>query len=275
MGRFTKLQRRRPLRSRRHTRMRTRTRRIQRGGQQNGVKAMVIVEPRELAYLRYVLENFHANMPKDWALYYFHGASKGAVAKQQVAGFEGRVIHVLPLKSDNLSPDEYNELFQSAEFWNKIDAEHILVFQSDTVLCSKSPKKIDDFLKYPYIGCSYSDTTIGEGAAWGPGTYFYGVGGLSLRKKSFMLKCIGKASTYSKRDAENARFGQCTHEEVLKPESAGVLAEFCTQDSFARHSLGAHKTWWQLNKAHRPAFYEYCPEAKRLDELIGIPPEKR
>lgn len=269
MGRFTKLQRRRPLRSRRSKR----TRRIQRGG--DTTKAMVIVEPRELPYLKYVLENFHANMPKEWALYYFHGASKGTYANQQVTGIQGRKVHVLPLASDNLSPDEYNELFQSTDFWAKVNAEHILVFQSDTVLCSKSPKKIDDFLKYPYIGCSYSDTTIGEAAAWGPGTYFYGVGGLSLRKKSFMLNCISKASTYTKKDAENARFGQCAHEDVSKPETAGVLADFCTQDSFARHSLGAHKTWWQLNKSHRSAFYEYCPEAKHLDEMIGIPADKR
>lgn len=58
-------------------------------------------------------------------------------------------------------------------------AEHLLVFQPDSIICAKSPVTVNDFLEYDYIG-----------APWGPGSKFGGNGGLSLRRVSRILKVL-------------------------------------------------------------------------------------
>jgi len=111
-------------------------------------KALVIVEPREHEYLQYVCENFDKNMDKTWDLYLFHGKSTGDFAQKATAGIKGRKVNLIPLETDNLDGDGYNALFKSLDFWNQVDAEDILVFQTDTVLCPASEFKIRDFRKY-------------------------------------------------------------------------------------------------------------------------------
>lgn len=60
-------------------------------------------------------------------------------------------------------------------------AEHLLVFQPDSIICAKSPKTVNDYLEWDYIG-----------APWGPESKFGGNGGLSLRKVSRILKVLQK-----------------------------------------------------------------------------------
>jgi hypothetical protein len=40
-------------------------------------------------------------------------------------------------------------------FWDHIGAEHILIFQVDAVPCAASPTKIDDYLRFDYIGAPW------------------------------------------------------------------------------------------------------------------------
>ena len=250
--------------TRNKVRRRRKSRRIRkaRGGSTASDKAMIIVEPREHRNLKRVLQNFHDIMDKSWDLYVFHGKSKGEFARSATEGLTGRTVNLIPLDADNLSHDEYNTLFLNPDFWNKVNAENILVFQTDAALCKKFNGNIDKFMKYDYIGCSYNKDQIGNGP-W-PKYKFYGVGGLSLRKKSFMLKCIASAPAG---EPEDAIFGNCVDKLPTKPESGEVLSEFCTQNEFYKNkpSFGAHKTDLYL-ETPRIEFNEYCPEAIGLDE---------
>jgi hypothetical protein len=231
-----------------------------------GSSALVIVEPREHKYLQYVCENFDKNMCKSWDLYLFHGASAGAYAKEATANIRGRRVHLIPLETDNLDGDGYNALFKSLDFWNKVKAENILVFQTDAVLCSASKFKIRDFMKYDYIGCGSYAGAIGKKDIWGKeyskGNSFYGIGGLSFRKNSFQKQCIRKYHGIAADYPEDVFYSNCVEESPNKPESAEVLANFCTQDSFTKKSFGAHNTWYM--KKDKEAFYAYCPAAEIL-----------
>jgi hypothetical protein len=163
--------------------------------------------------------------------------------------------------------NEYNRLFKQESFWNSIDAEDILVFQTDTALCSKSPFRLDRFRKYGYLGCSHKKDSIGfQKQVWAKEFPFYGIGGLSFRKKSFMLKCIQENPNVDPDYAEDVFYSECIHKETsgLKPESADVLCDFCTQHHFNSMSFGAHKTK-TLKVEDKEAFYGFCPEARFLE----------
>ncbi len=243
-------------------------------------KAMIIVEPRKHKLLKPVIANFDKRLDSTWDLYVFHGRLNKTDAEESISNINTRKVFLKELPYDNLNADEYNALFKEESFWNQIDAEHILVFQTDAVTCANSPYKIDDFLQYGYIGCSaYKDVIdVHPKSPWAEhtdkwlnkknvGEYgFYGIGGLSLRKKSFTLKCI-KDMPYPKTFPEDVYFSKCVKDAkdaTLRPESADVLMNFCSQHSYSpeNKSWGAHK----INEfvSSSDPFYEFCPEAKML-----------
>jgi hypothetical protein len=232
------------------------------------VNAMVIVEPRKHKMLKYVCMNFDKNMPNDWKMYVFHGKSSEAHAKDAVSEINGREVILLPLESDNLTAGEYNELFKDLNFWNKVEAENILVFQTDAVLCPASQYKIYDFMKYDYIGCGSYNGAIGNSRqVWGKdesaNNSFYGVGGLSFRKNSFQKKCIRDYPDIDPAYPEDVFYSNCVEKSPNKPKDAVDLANFCTQDSFERKSFGAHKTWY-MRDGHSEPFYKFCPAAREI-----------
>lgn len=230
----------------------------------NVSRAIVIVEPRVHTLLKSVIENFDKYMDKSWDLYVFYGNLNKEVAYNATSKLVGRKVIHLPLGVDNMTALEYNHLFKKAEFWSQVDAENILVFQTDAVLCSKSTQTIENYTMYDYIGCSYDDKTIGRDAFpdWGPNHEFYGIGGLSFRKKSFMLQCI---KTFIKHPdhPEDMFYSECTAKHSKQLPSAKVLNQFCTQHVYKEKSFGAHKT--QADLQNKGDFYDYCPEALMLE----------
>lgn len=231
-------------------------------------KAIVIVEPRKHKNLEYVIKNFDSLMDPDWDLYVFHGQSAAEFAAAAVQSIQKRDVILLPLQTDNLNADQYNELFKRPEFWNQVNAETILVFQTDVVLCSKSLQSIDRFTKYDYIGCSVDDKKIGFGAWWTKAhenDYFYGIGGMSLRKKSFMLQCIRDNVGIDKAFPEDVFFSNCVARSPNKPESATVINDFCTQNKYVNNSLGAHRISL-LNDDDKKRFIQFCPEATAIQD---------
>jgi hypothetical protein len=172
---------------------------------------------------------------------------------------------MIPLETDNLTANEYNKLFKQEDFWNKVDAENILVFQTDSVLCQASLQDIDNFINYDYIGCSVDDKTIGDRCpGWPEDSHFYGIGGLSFRKKSFMTKCIENTPKIDPYYPEDVFYSNCVSQSSRKPENADILAKFCAQHSYNNYnSFGVHKPT-DLKKEDRESLFKYCPEAKLL-----------
>jgi len=218
-------------------------------------------------------------MPKSWDLYVFHGKSNGSYAEAATREIKrgGRKVYLFPLESDDMNADQYNELFKRLEFWNKVNAEDILVFQTDAVLCGKSKFKIDDFTKFDYIGCSNKRNTIGRHEDyWGKDTTqywtgdassnlsFYGIGGLSFRKNSFQKKCIKDNPNIESSFPEDVFYSECVEKSSNKPKDVSDLRNFCTQYSYFSPSFGAHKTNL-LKKEHKKSFFEFCPAAKALE----------
>ena len=229
--------------------------------------AMIIIEPRRHPLLKKVIENFDKHMDPSWDLYVYHGKSHSDYAKMCTENITKRRVVLIALDTDDMTATDYNRLLKMKHFWNSINAENILVFQTDSVLCGKSQHKINEYIAYDYIGCSYDNKTIGTNKFihWGPEFEFYGVGGLSFRKKSFMLECINDNPNVPDNFAEDIFFSQCVARSFNRPPNAKILNEFCTQFVFNEKSFGAHKTNIDL-LTDKTEFYEYCPEAIMLED---------
>jgi Protein of unknown function (DUF5672) len=231
-------------------------------------KALLIVEPRRHELLRYSLHNVHSIMPPEYDLYIFHGHSNAKYVREQATMLrEGRRVFYRALNDSTaaFTQEQYNLLFKNVTFWGEIHAEDVLVFQTDSVLCANSPFRIHNFEHYSYIGCSLGETYGPAFDYWG-GNAFYGVGGLTFRKKSFHLDCIRRyASAYPASFAEDVFFSACLQKgHGHKPENATVLNRFCsqataTEPSFAAHKISDEMLWW--NPHDIPKLLKHCPEA--------------
>ena len=225
---------------------------------------MIIVEPRAHADLRRVLENFDRLGPPRYDMIVFHGASHRKHAKDASAAVKRRLA-LRALHTDNLTPNEYNALLKQRSFWEHLPAENILVFQTDAALCGSSPHDLRDFEHRSYIGCSYDDRGVGRNSHWAEHA-FYGVGGLSFRKRSAMLACIDRRpDSASSDDPEDVFFSDCVDGTEGAPQSARELSKFCTQSSFRSPSWGAHQIR-NLAPGDRTGFSLYCPESQFMAE---------
>ena len=110
----------------------------------------------------------------------------------------------------------YDTLFKTRRFWESVPAEHILIFQADSLLCEHTPWTIHEFIEYDYVGSPWrqevcpadNDRSVSiclndyvemvrlagfhehKGYALPAGQG--GNGGLSLRRRSKMLEIVNR-----------------------------------------------------------------------------------
>lgn len=143
-------------------------------------KTAVLIEPRPTTLIELVIKNFMYFLHEDWNLMVICG-NKNKKYILHLAEMIGEII-IIDLKVDNLVISEYNSLCLSSELYDYIPTEHMLFFQLDTLL--RKPIA-DDYLKYAYVGAPWRSDL-----QWFHMTNGIGNGGLSLRRKSYMLSII-------------------------------------------------------------------------------------
>lgn len=138
-------------------------------------------------HLSYTLTNVAGNLGPDWPIMIVHTADAVPTlrASTAVARLARRgLLHTLPtaavgagdLASGNTMA--YTRMMTSAAFWDAMRADKVLTFQTDSVLCSMSPWRVDHFLQYDYVGAPWVRGI--------PGDIQVGNGGLSLRTTRVM-----------------------------------------------------------------------------------------
>ena len=237
-------------------------------------KVAVIIEPRNLIHLQYIVYNVMYNLGPDWNLHVI--AHDYTFIKEC---FPDCSFMFSSLSSDNLSPTEYNKLVKSVQFWNAIKEENVLIFQTDSCVMNKLRNL--DLLKYSFIGgiYQYSKAThiqttpksiVGD-LSWNnhsnqihlcnsPYHHYSICGGFSFRKKSHMIHCINKVDTemiiaYRNRYAMNIEYFFCNEigEDIFFQHALELLKyelptlEECTQfcenlcmNAFNGESFGIH-----------------------------------
>lgn len=119
---------------------------------------------------------------------------------------------------------EYNQLLTSKAFWNNITEEHVLIIQHDSALLRKG---LDEFAQYDYIG-----------APWKFEPYV-GNGGLSMRKKSAMLKILDEVP-YNGTDNEDIYFTWGCRKLGLNLAPYEVAEKFSCETIFKLGTIGYH-----------------------------------
>ncbi len=207
----------------------------------------VIVEPRNHEYLFTVIDNISRNT--NTPIQIFHSSLNEQALKNY---YKGPRFIFTKLNQDNLTIVEYNMLLTSLNFWNKINGEIILIFQTDSCLVRHIDTfNFKDYLTYGFIGAPCR--TRHE---------FFQNGGFSIRKKTLMIKAI---NNYKKYHNSNVKINEDKFFTVIckkivnpAPHSLGIL--FSTEQDYYENPLGLHKAWKYLSKEKWDTLKNKFPE---------------
>uniref|UniRef100_A0A6C0FF70 DUF5672 domain-containing protein n=1 Tax=viral metagenome TaxID=1070528 RepID=A0A6C0FF70_9ZZZZ len=233
------------------------------GQEEEQLDAAVIVEPRKHEYLIPIVKDNLKKLPSATKFYVFHGTDNEDFVR---SGFgpeieSGKMI-LKNLGVKNLKILDYNNLLTSKDFWNSIDGENILIYQTDTVICGDPGDKLKPFLKYDYVGAPWVNGKHSNGKG--------GNGGLSFRKKSAMLKALRDKKYNGLADiAEDIYFSNSD----LNFPSQEEAKKFSAETMYSKSPFGVHKPWGQykneipyLSKKEMSELRETCPELSTILE---------
>lgn len=196
----------------------------------------VIVETRRHFNLVNIVRQVHTELQVPIQI--FHGLGNlDFILKSPLQKLveNGDVLLTL-IKTNQFDSASYNQTFLDAEFWNAvIGRKKILVFQTDAMLLSRSPHKIDSFLSFDYIGSGWPRERPTGIIADG------GNGGLSLRDWGKTMACVKRFGNQNHAWGEDSFFA--FHMELMgcKIGKTADCARFSSQMRFSQHSFGAHK----------------------------------
>ena len=90
-------------------------------------------------------------------------------------------VILLPSNYSISNRESISQMFTDPYFYKNIltPAEHLLVFQPDSIFCTNAPVTLNDFLEWDWVGAPWSKTAV-----------YGGNGGLSLRKVSKILEVL-------------------------------------------------------------------------------------
>jgi hypothetical protein len=237
-----------------------------------GLYTAVIVEPRKHKALEFVLNNFMTNLNEDWNFVIFHGIDNKEYVKNIIDTKLQNHKHRITLVNiglHNLTVAQYSMIFYDEEFYKYIPTETFLVFQTDSVILKENKEKINDFLKYDYVGAPWPKTM---GIL---GNMEVGNGGLSLRKKSKMLELLKykddvaiENGIYGKYIAEDQFFNgyHVKNIHVYKPIFIKAK-EFSIEAVFHKSPFGVHKPWLGVRKEELFYLTNVYPEIGTLIKL--------
>jgi hypothetical protein len=155
----------------------------------NSPKKSLLIETRILEHTEFVIKNTVQKLGDGWGhIIYCHQNNQNRI--KLICSNISPDIEIRLLDFE-LSRNSYNNLLLDINFWQQIDCQKVLIYQTDTFIC----KEFDDtFLEFDYLG-----------ANWGPSPHTkmiksilkinfdlnFGNGGLSLRSKSFIERALG------------------------------------------------------------------------------------
>lgn len=236
----------------------------------DGKHVVMMVEPRTNENFKTILESVERTIDPSWTFYFFGTNRNEKEINQFFKNSKRKLVFQHIPKKYMKTPTyvNYNRMFTEPDLWDMIDAENILVVQTDVGMCDHKTEKLDSFTHYPYIGCAYSDEE-GENNWW-KDTYkdahFYGVGGMSFRKKSFIMECL-KTNPNTKGIPEDVYFSTCLGklQGAPKPNSKD-MHKFCAQSDYSGDikSLGVHKPTLIHNNKQKKILLADCPIAHQL-----------
>jgi len=149
----------------------------------------LIVEPRFLKNLPFVINDFHKKLGDGWKIVFYCGVGLKNIWLDLLKNYE---IEIRELKENCYAYNEYCDFVKSKELWESLYGDYVLVFTSNSIIINESPFTIDNFisLNKSYIGGNqfYQWKELTRENIYPEHKNFHG--GLSLRKRTDMIKII-------------------------------------------------------------------------------------
>ncbi|KAK2064200.1 hypothetical protein LY76DRAFT_612413 [Colletotrichum caudatum] len=237
----------------------------------NASKLALIIEPRPIPHLVPQLLHMTSVVPPDWR-FLFIGSKKSVVSvsrsygikHQQVIGKLDLMVLPEPWRID--TKEHVFRLLTDMRFYDEFlpGVEWILKFESDSILCSNSPKSLNEWLGWSWAGAPRS-----------PDDRFSGNGGLSLRRVSSIKKVLQFQERYNDTEAEDEWFGKrlwVMKDEKVAHGNKGVLA---VEDVYMEKPMGYHvrdggnslsDAVWK-DPEQRKKIFNYCPELSMIMDM--------
>ena len=233
--------------------------------------------------LPFVLSNVMSILPDEWKLQIFHGSNNYDYINDIM--FDDDFLSNVKKKTtftnlniESISADDSSlEIMLTEDFWNKVVGETVLYFECDSMLCTNSEYDVKDFEHFDYIGGwwggSFNPRSIDE-------SYDRVMnGGLSIRKKSFMLDIIkNELQPYLDRGGNPCEDYFVTDRIRTKPKVKDVIS-FSIDNGYInplddKAPFGLHKPWGVNPAKGHGRYYEdikrVCKDVEKLEMLNGL-----
>lgn len=138
----------------------------------NASKLALIIEPRPLPHLVPQMLHMISVVPPDWR-FLFIGSNLSVISvgrslpvrHQQVIGKLDLMVLPEPWEID--SKEHVFRLLTDVRFYDEFlpDVEHILKYESDSILCANSGKSLDEWLEWSWVGAPRY-VKLGVGVVW-------------------------------------------------------------------------------------------------------------
>jgi len=227
-------------------------------------KVAVIVEPRNLNVISDLLVwMVHLLSPKGWHVIVYHGNLNLELVRSTSVS---HLIEFRSLDKDNLTIQDYSNLLKTIEFWELIRFENILIFQTDSVLLDNN---LDEFLKYDFVGAPFTEECVKLYNVKQP----VGNGGLSLRKRTAMLKVLSLHKKYPRiirrrfHNFEDVFFTNYPLYIMVCPTKE-VAMDFSVECIWHNNPKGYHKPWLYLEKEKMDQVYENILSFSKTNETL-------
>ena len=215
--------------------------------------------------LVYTLTNFAANLGPEWPILILHNEDVSPYLEtNKIVRLQRKhgLLHTASLERNGFpalssaNSSSYSKLLSSTRFWSALRAQHVMIFQTDSVLCSMSPWSIEYFLRYDYVGAPWIDQWYGMDI---------GNGGLSLRKTNTMIR-VTKSFKFNETENEDIYFARGIYDLARQDPSieippVHVAAKFAYEAGRLPKvaSFGVHKT--PFREVDKKAITRTCPKA--------------
>ena len=168
----------------------------------DGTRVALLIEDRPLTTLAPLVLHFISVLPPDWSIS-FVGSEASIATLSTSASIKAQIrsqkikITKIPDGTSIAGQELISRFMTTLWLWEKVlsPAVVVLVFQTDSIICSKGRHKIDHFLQWDWIG-----------APWRNKTRIGGNGGLSLRKRAPILEILKKEKRLDDDEFEDVWF---------------------------------------------------------------------
>jgi Protein of unknown function (DUF5672) len=232
-------------------------------------KLAFLVETRPIPHLPALFSHMVAIVPPEWR-FMFMGSPEAISfmrASSRIAALEeSRKLSIVKLPSNYSLKDResVSQIFTDPYLYATImaPAEHLLVFQPDSILCTNSDESLNDWLEWDWVGAPWSNTAP-----------YAGNGGLSLRKVSKILKVLEREQRkHGDGRLEDQWLVDAIHAlEGHHMPNATIAKHFSVESVWDDKPLGYHIGWMGVHhgqiwddQAQVDHIMKYCPEIKLI-----------